>query len=465
MKSLTPGTTLAGRFVIELVLGRGGMGQVVRARDKKLGRTVAIKFLPPATDGANDEGSQARLVREARAAAGLSHPNIIQVYDVGETDEGAVYVVMELVAGRSLRAHLADDDLGVGDLVRIAVESARALGSAHLRGVVHRDVKPDNVMVRDDGRALVLDFGIAKRVHLEMRPDLSAGDTGLTQPGTVVGTPSYLSPEQITGGAVDGSADQFALAVTLYECLTGRLPWKNTRPMPLMGEIMMVQPPSPDALRADLPDGLAGVVMRALAKKPADRFADMDAFADALAPFAAAGERLSAQAGAQGPSDRPARPAITPRVATPEAIENAATVRARRPAAPSPSPRPPSSPSAAPGSPGACAAPPPPRCRRSSATAAPSRAWSSRPRGRPPRRAGSAPPRRTSRAPPSASASATRAASATPPRCWRCPASPAPAPTTTPTRGPTPAPAASPPRAPTRGASTAAWAPPASASR
>ncbi|MBK6529597.1 MAG: serine/threonine protein kinase [Deltaproteobacteria bacterium] len=338
MDSLTPGTTLAGRFVIESVLGRGGMGEVVRARDKKLGRTVAIKFLSGARDG-DDESGQARLLREARAAAGLNHPNIIQVYDVGETRDGAVYVVMELVAGRSLRAHIDADTLARGQLVQVLVESARALGSAHQRGVIHRDVKPDNVMVRDDGRAVVLDFGIAKRMPLALRPDVSGGDTQLTQPGTVVGTPSYLSPEQISGAPVTGAADQFALAATAYEALTGRLPWVNTRPMPLMGEIMMTHPPRPVGDRGDIPDALADAVLKALAKQPEDRFVDMDAFADALAPFASYttdGRSLRSAPPKAGADVAEIHHANT-LPATPPPAERAA---AARPAAPSAAPAP-----------------------------------------------------------------------------------------------------------------------------
>lgn len=332
MDSLTPGTLLAGRFAIESVLGRGGMGQVLRARDKKLGRTVAIKFLPAADKEAGDEPGQARLVREARAAAGLNHPNIIQVFDVGETDDNAVYVVMELVEGRSLRSHMEAGDLPVDEVVRVLMEAARALAAAHRHGVVHRDVKPDNIMVRRDGRAVVLDFGIAKRVHLELRPDLSAGDTQLTQPGTVIGTPSYLSPEQISGGAVTGAADQFALAVTAFEALAGHLPWKNTRPMPLMGEIMMVPAPSLKTERPDLPPELADAIAQALSKKPEQRFADMDLFADALVPFAALGlssGRASAYSAPPRSSPSPT-PVPTP-AAPPSDAHFAPTIRASTP--------------------------------------------------------------------------------------------------------------------------------------
>jgi serine/threonine-protein kinase len=253
------------------------MGEVVRAHDVKLDREVAVKLLPAKACG--DERARARLVREARAAAKLQHPGIIHVYDVGETDDGGAFLVMELVRGKSLRTVLEGGGAPASVTIRVIVECARALAFAHRAGSVHRDVKPENVMIREDGRAALLDFGIAKSI--------AADAATLTDEGVVMGTPAYLAPEQARGEELDGRADQFALAVTAYEALAGRTPWRGTSVAAVVAEILRDDPPPVSSVRNDLPRALDAVLARAMQKRAADRYPDLDAFADALQDIAA----------------------------------------------------------------------------------------------------------------------------------------------------------------------------------
>ena len=278
MPTTAPRTTIAGRYEVVAKIGEGGMGQVLRARDTKLDRDVALKLLPPRSIG--DEKARERLVREARAAARLAHAGIVHVYDVGETDDGSAYIAMELVSGKTLRSLMAEGGAGVEELLRALAECARALAFAHREGAVHRDVKPDNIMIRTDGRAALLDFGIAKT--------LSADAAGLTDEGQVVGTPAYLAPEQARGEELDGRADQFALAVTAYEALTGRLPWQGLSSSAIIAAILRDDPAPPSEVRPELGRGLDAVLLRALAKSRANRYPSLDAFADALEDASAA---------------------------------------------------------------------------------------------------------------------------------------------------------------------------------
>jgi serine/threonine-protein kinase len=259
------------RYTITGVIGAGGMGRVFRAHDPKLGRDVAIKVLLPGEAGAD---AKARMLREARAAAALSHPNAVAIYDVGETDSTDPYIVMELVVGRSLRELVSDDDVLLSEKLHWLEEIAAALGAAHDRGIVHRDVKPDNVLVRADGAAKVLDFGIARRAASALDPSAptEAGLPTLTEAGVQVGTPLYMAPEQIRGDAVDGRADQFAWAVVAYELCTGKLPWRTDRGA--LGATASILTDSP-APMADVPAALEATIRRALSKDPADRFPSM----------------------------------------------------------------------------------------------------------------------------------------------------------------------------------------------
>jgi hypothetical protein len=217
-------------------------------------------------------------MREARAAAGLEHPGIVHVYDVGETPQGDAFLVMELVKGQTLRAHLERRSLAVPKRMAALVEVGRALAFSHDRGFVHRDVKPDNVMIRDDGRAVVLDFGLVKAQAGEAFADAAT----VTATGTFVGTPAYMSPEQARGGAVDARSDQFSLAVTVFEAVTDQVPWTGQTPIEIISEILQRPPRRAREVRPQLPAALDEVLARAMSRSPEDRFPTTVAFVDAL---------------------------------------------------------------------------------------------------------------------------------------------------------------------------------------
>jgi serine/threonine-protein kinase len=279
MPELLTGARVAGRYVVEARLGAGGMGVVFRARDERLSRPVAIKVL--SADAIGDAVARARLVREARAGAAIDHPAIVHVYDVGETDDGGAYLVMELVRGHGLRALVAAGPASAADATRIVREIAAALGVAHRAGFVHRDVKPDNVMIRDDGRVAILDFGLAKLMAPPAGTTSVAGAPLTTERG-FVGTPTYMAPEQAEGGEVDGRADQFALGVVAFELLTGRLPWSGTTGLAIIAELLHRPPPPPSRFAPHLGPEVDAVMARALTRRPADRFPTIEGFADAL---------------------------------------------------------------------------------------------------------------------------------------------------------------------------------------
>lgn len=288
---------VADRYVVVASLGAGGMGEVLRARDPRLDREVALKVLPAQRIG--DAVATARLLREARAAAALEHPNIVPVYDVGPTGDGGAYLAMQLVAGESLRDRLrAQGSLPLRDVRKIVGEVGAALAFAHDAGVVHRDVKPDNVMLREgDGAAVVLDFGLAKRVE--------KGDAAtLTAEGAMVGTPAYLAPEQARGAPVDARADQFALGVMTYELLAGSLPFGGESVLAIVASLLKDEAPSLEG--RGLPGGVVAAVARALSKAPEDRFEDVRGFVAALG----AGDDDAALAATV---EAPAAPAPAPR--------------------------------------------------------------------------------------------------------------------------------------------------------
>jgi len=290
------------RYLIEEVLGEGGMGRVFRAWDERLDRRVALKVLHDRGEGPE---SRARLVREARAAAKLDHPNVVAVYDVGE-HESSPFVVMELVNGKSLRALIDDASVGADERIRIMTEVAHALAGAHDSGIVHRDVKPENVLVRSDKRVKVVDFGIARRTTPQ-NPDGSAPTeiqlSTLTADGVKVGTPAYMAPEQIRGNKVDGRADQFAWAVTAYELFVGKPPFTGD-PMAVIAAILTEEPvPPPPA--AKMPLAFASVLRRALSKRAEDRYPSMHAVVEAI-------EAAREPAPAAAPAPPPPRPASMP---------------------------------------------------------------------------------------------------------------------------------------------------------
>lgn len=276
------------RYEILSSIGEGGMGRVFRAHDTKLGRDVAIKILPRGEAAAE---SHARMLREARAAAGITHANAVAVYDVGESEATGPYIVMELVLGESLRSKIGGAD-SVGQKIKWLDEIAAALEAAHAKGVVHRDIKPENVVVTRGGVAKVLDFGIAKRAAGDVDPSAPTEGGGadlstLTAQGVQVGTPVYMAPEQLKGAAVDARADQFGWGVLAYELFAGRVPWVLDRGGLGVAASILTDDPPP---LADVDELASRVVERALSKRPADRFASMTELRAALQPDLAAAE-------------------------------------------------------------------------------------------------------------------------------------------------------------------------------
>lgn len=254
---------LAGHYEVTRELGRGGMGAVMLARDVELDRLVAIKVLPP--DLAAHAELRERFLRETRTAAGFNHPNIVSVFAVEQVD-GLFCLIMEFVDGETLTQRVRrGGPLSATEAVRLLEETGWALAYAHSRGVVHRDVKPDNILLeRATGRALITDFGIARVA--------SAAADGLTQVGAVVGTPQFMSPEQAAGEDLDGRSDLYALGVVAFFALTGRLPFQAPTTQALLA-MHLTQPAPPLAgLRSDLPPGLCAIVDRCLAKSPDARF-------------------------------------------------------------------------------------------------------------------------------------------------------------------------------------------------
>ncbi len=243
------------RYTIEALIGKGGMGEVYRAVDERLKRKVALKILRPDQDRPD---AVARLFREARAAAALTHPNTVAIHDLGEAN-GVFFIVMELVTGMPLLAYVGDDRIPTARKVRWLADVARALACAHKAGVLHRDVKPSNIMVSEDDVAKVLDFGLAKPV------DPKSFDFR-TQVGRVVGTVRYMSPEQLAGAEADGRSDQYAFGVTAYELLSGTYP----------ANLPLGEPPSLSSLLPGFPIDGAQVIARTMKMKPDERFASMN---------------------------------------------------------------------------------------------------------------------------------------------------------------------------------------------
>ena len=278
--SLTPGTRL-GPYDIQAAIGAGGMGEVYRARDTRLGRDVAIKVLPASV--ASDPERLSRFEQEARAAAALNHPNILALYDIG-SHNSAPYLVTELLEGETLRDRLTTGPLAVRKVVEYAAQIAHGLAAAHERGIVHRDLKPENVFVTEDGRVKILDFGLAKLIQPEPAFDASALPTTPpnTVAGMVLGTIGYMSPEQVRGSAADHRSDIFALGVVLYEMLSGRRAFHGDTAIETMSAILKEDPPDLPTTDRHIPPGLARIVDRCLEKSPAARFKSADDLAFAL---------------------------------------------------------------------------------------------------------------------------------------------------------------------------------------
>jgi len=261
------GDLVAGRYELEEVVGTGGMSSVYRAHDTLLDRKVALKVLHP--QYADDEEYVERFRREARAVARLSHPNIVTVIDRGE-ENGQEFIVFEYVDGQNLKALVnARGAIPVETAVALGHQIARALAFAHEQGLVHRDVKPQNVLLNGDGRAKVTDFGIARSMDVKH---------GMTQTGAVLGTSDYIAPEQAQGHGVNARTDVYSLGVVLYELLTGEVPFPGENFVAVAMRHINEPPPSARALRRDVPPRLDAALQRAMAKDPADRYPSMDAF-------------------------------------------------------------------------------------------------------------------------------------------------------------------------------------------
>ncbi len=266
--TLAAGTRL-GPYEILVPIGEGGMGEVYRARDKKLDRDVAIKVLPESV--ASDPATLARFEREAKAVAALSHPNILAIHDFG-TYGGVSYAVMELLEGETLREKL-HAPIAQKQAVDYALQIARGLSAAHEKGVVHRDLKPENLFVMKDGHLKILDFGLAKRVEAVAPGEETSAPTGSghTEPGTVMGTVGYMSPEQVRGHSVDHRSDIFSFGAILYELLSGKRAFKRDTAVETMTAILREEPPAL-AGKPGLPSGLGAIVARCLEKSPEERF-------------------------------------------------------------------------------------------------------------------------------------------------------------------------------------------------
>ncbi len=263
MEELPPGTTLAGKYKILEILGRGGMGIVYKAEDTKLKRYVALKFLPP--ELVQDEKARERFVLEARSAAALSHPNICTIHEINEEEERS-FISMEYIKGQSLKDRIKQGPLDTDAALKIAIQMAEGLEEAHKKGIVHRDIKSANIMLTEKGQAKVMDFGLAK----------VKGGTLLTRAGTTLGTVAYMSPEQARGEEVDFRSDIWSLGVVMYEMLSGQLPFLGERESSVLYSVVHEDPKPLKDIKRDLPQELQQIIARALKKKPESRYSSAE---------------------------------------------------------------------------------------------------------------------------------------------------------------------------------------------
>ena len=265
---MNPGDVISDRYLLEERLGGGGMGQVWRARDQRLQRTVAIKLIAP--QFANEPEFLVRFLREAQSIARISHPNVVSVLDFGEADEKP-FLVMEHVPGKPL-SEMTGTPMDADEAVGVIAQAADAAGAAHGGGIVHRDIKPANIVLTEDGRAKLVDFGIASLENVDR----------ITATGTTIGSPHYISPEQASGGKATPRSDVYSLGVVLFELLTGARPFEGESVAAVAVAHVENQPPAPSTIVPGIAPHLEGVVLKCLAKRPEDRFGDGRALADAL---------------------------------------------------------------------------------------------------------------------------------------------------------------------------------------
>src|SRR5512140_43290 len=295
--TISVGTRL-GPYEILSPLGAGGMGEVYRARDKKLDRNVAIKVLPESV--AADPETLARFEREAKAVAALSHPNILSIFDFG-TQDGVSYAVMELLEGETLRGKLDAGRVSQKQAVNYALQVAKGLSAAHEKGIVHRDLKPENLFVTEDGHLKILDFGLAKRTEQDRTDETSAPtESKLTEPGVVMGTVGYMSPEQVRGLPVDHRSDHFSFGAILYELLSGKKAFKRDTAADTMSAILKEEPPELSESGRNVSPALDRVVKHCLEKDRDNRFQSAKDIAFALREAAS----LSIPSPASGTSAR-----------------------------------------------------------------------------------------------------------------------------------------------------------------
>jgi serine/threonine-protein kinase len=273
--SLRPGSTFAGRYEVKELLGAGGMGVVYRAFDRELQEPVAIKTLRSEAVAGGSVALE-RFKQEIRLARRIAHRNVVRTYDLGEVN-GMYYLTMEYVEGTSLKQLIVSRGrLPVAVALTVGKQLCRALEVAHAEGVIHRDIKPQNMVVDPSGFLKVMDFGIARLAN-------PPHGKGLTEAGMSIGTPDYMSPEQLSGAELDPRSDLYAAGVVLFECVTGRVPFEADTPWTLVAKHLEEEAPNPRSLNPEVPEQLAAVILKAMAKDPSARFASASDMHDALA--------------------------------------------------------------------------------------------------------------------------------------------------------------------------------------
>jgi len=330
-RALAPETIVQAKYRILREIGRGGMGIVYEAEDIRLNRTVALKFLP--AELTRDPKARERFVQEARAASALDHPNICTIHEIDETEGGDMFIAMACYGGESLEQKIVDGPIAATDVIGYSAQIAEGLAKAHERGIIHRDVKPGNILITSDGTVKIVDFGLAKL----------AGQVRRTLPGTTLGTVAYMSPEQARGESADVRTDVWSLGVVLYEMATGELPFRGENGQAVLYSILNKPPKPVQELRPGFPTELETIIRKALNKDPAKRFTSAQEMAEALSDLKfrmtareyAAAKRLSFRrpgrrwligaASAVTVSDVPTTVTVTPDSAAPFDVPNVET--------------------------------------------------------------------------------------------------------------------------------------------
>src|SRR5580658_5387357 len=302
--ALAPDTKL-GPYTIQSLLGSGGMGEVYRARDARLDRVVAIKILPASYSA--DADRMQRFTQEARSAAALNHPNILSIFDIGK-ERGSPYIVSELLEGQTLRERIRSGPLSSRKAIDYALQVARGLAAAHGKGIVHRDLKPENLFLTNDDRVKILDFGLAKLTRPETDASADAPTVQVnTEPGQVMGTVGYMSPEQVRGKTADHRSDIFAFGSILYEMLSGQRAFRGETAADTMSAILKEEPTELSETARNVPPALERIVRHCLEKNPAQRFQsagdlafNLETLTDSSVASSVAGSQVASMAGKTG---------------------------------------------------------------------------------------------------------------------------------------------------------------------